>query len=149
MKNTLSTAILTTLVAFACADRAMAEAPAAKPSDGTTKAVAAKDATVIEQAIPVVALLRSVKESDTALFLQCWDKPMALSMGINAESAKRLVEQYLLGFDKALGECSLDEFSFSFVGGADVGEVTLKFKGKKLPPLKVVKSGNDWKLGER
>jgi hypothetical protein len=35
------------------------------------------------------------------------------------------------GFDKAFGEYSLDEFSFSFVGGADVGAVILKFKDKK------------------
>jgi hypothetical protein len=145
MKNTLSTTILTILVAFASADRAMAEAPAAKPGDGTTKAVAAKDAAVIEQAIPVVALLRSVKESDTALFQHCWDKPMAESLGLTPE----MIEEYRLGFDKVFGEYSLDEFSFSFVGGADVGAVTLKFKDKKLPPLRVVKTGNDWKLGER
>jgi hypothetical protein len=149
MKNTLSTTILTILVAFASADRAMAEAPAAKPGDGTTKAVAAKDAPVIEQAIPVVALLRSVKESDTALFQQCWDKPMAESLGLTPESAKRMIEEYRLGFDKVFGEYSLDEFSFSFVGGADVGAVILKFKDKKLPPLRVIKSGNHWKLGER
>jgi hypothetical protein len=58
MKNKLSTAILTILIAFAGTGRA--ESPAAKPG------VIANSAAVIEQALPVAALLRSVKESDAA-----------------------------------------------------------------------------------
>jgi hypothetical protein len=37
----------------------------------------------------------------------------------------------------------------AFIGVADADAVTVKFKDKNFPPLKVVKTGNDWKLGER
>jgi hypothetical protein len=66
MKNKLSTTILTILIAFAGTGRA--ESPTGTPD------VVAKNAAVIEQVVPVVALLRAVKESDAALFQQCWEE---------------------------------------------------------------------------
>jgi hypothetical protein len=114
-----------------------------------TLAVAGKAAPVVEQVKPVVGLLRSVKESDTALFQQCWGKSMAERMGLNDESARKVLERYKGGFDQTFGDYSMDEFSFSFTGHAAVGMVTVKFKSKNVPPLHVVKAGNDWKLGEK
>lgn len=143
MKTKLSITILTVLVAIACPYHAKGASPAEKPK------VAAKDAEVVEQAVPVVALLRSVKESNAELFQQCWDKTMAERMGLTPESAKKMIEQYRLVFDKALGEYAMEDFSYHYVGTANAGAVTVKFKDKNIPPLKVVKTGNDWKLGER
>jgi ribosomal protein S17E len=114
-----------------------------------TIAVAGKAAPVVEQVKPVVGLLRSVKESDTGLFQQCWAKPMAERMVLNDESARKVLERYKGGFDQAFGEYNMDEFSFSFTGHAAVGMVTVKFKSKNVPPLHVVKAGNAWKLGEK
>lgn len=142
MKTKLSAAILTILVAFAPTSRAETESP-------TTKPAAETKAAVIEQALPVAALLRSVKEADTALFQRCWDKAKAEQLELTPESAKKILEQYQLRFSKAFGDYSLADFSFTFVGDAEVGTVSVKFKDKEVPPIKVMKSGNVWKLGEK
>ena len=114
-----------------------------------TIAVAGKAAPVIEQVRPVVGLLRSAKESDTALFQQCWAKSIAERLELNDESAGRILKRYQGGFNQTFGEYNMDEFSFSFTGHAAVGMVTVKFKSNNVPPLQVVKAGNAWKLGEQ
>ena len=149
MNTKRSFTLLTILVAFTTASHAETESSATKPAGDTAKNVAKNDTAVIEQAAPVAALLRSVKEADAALFQQCWDKAMAERMGLNAESAKKMLDNYKGGFDRTFGEYSLDEFSYAFVGDAEAGAVTVKFKDKNIPPLKVIKSGKVWKLGEK
>jgi type II secretion system protein G len=114
-----------------------------------TVALAGKAAPMLEQVIPVVGLLRSVKESDSTRFQQCWSKAMAERMGLNDESAERMIERYRGGFAKVFGDYALEEFSFSFTGTATVGAVTVQFRNQAVPPLLVIKSGGVWKLGEK
>jgi hypothetical protein len=149
MRTKLPIAILTILVTIVCCNQAKAGAPTEKSSDESSKISSAKTDANIEQAIPVIALLRSVKTTDTALFLQCWDKTMANKMGLTPESVMPILEKYKRGFENTFGEYSLADFSFTFTGTADAGTVTAKFKDKRIPPLKVVKSDGEWKLGER
>lgn len=149
MKTKLSITILTILIASTAANFAQSESPATKPAEVAAKNTEKTDASVIEQALPVAALFRAVKTSDTDLFQQCWDKPMSERFGLNAESAKAMLEKYKRGFDQTFGEYSMAEISYTFVGDAEVGAVTVKLKDKNVPPLKVIKSGNVWKLGEK
>jgi hypothetical protein len=121
MNRKLSTIVLLILLAPFSPNRVEAESSSARPS-GVGKNAAA----VIPQAVPVVALLRSVEESDEVLFAH-----------------------YRLGFDNGFGEHALDEFSFRFVGTADAGAATITIHKGDLPSLKVAKSGKSWKLGKR
>jgi hypothetical protein len=100
------------------------------------------------QAVPLQRLLRSVEDSDVALFQGCWSETAKAGMGLNDVSAKGMLERYKSGFTRTFGEYKVDEFLFGFIGNAASGWVTVKFKDKEVPPIAVVQSGGEWKLDE-
>jgi hypothetical protein len=149
MKSHHSSAALILLIALASALPATPAPQSSTPPAETSKTTPANHPETIEQAIPVAALLRSVKDSDTTLFLQCWDQPTTRKMGLSTTTAPKWLDQYKLGFDKAFGTWSPVDFTFTFTGDANSGTVTATFKDKSLPPLKVVRSLDAWKLAEK
>ncbi len=149
MKSHHSSAALILLIALASALPATAAPQSSTPPAETSKTTPANHPETIEQAIPVAALLRSVKDSDTTLFLQCWDQPTTRKMGLSTTTAPKWLDHYKLGFDKAFGTWSPVDFTFTFTGDANSGTVTATFKDKSLPPLKVVRSLDAWKLAEK
>ena len=112
-------------------------------------ALPGKSTPVPVQALPVVGLLRSVKQTDTARFQQCWSEDMAARLGLNDVSAMGMLERYKAGFTQTFGDYNVDEFLFSFMGTPSAGWVTVKLKNKDLPAIRVVQSGSAWKLGEK
>ena len=149
MKSHHSSASLILLIALASALPATAAPQSSNPPAEPSKTTPAKHPETIEQAIPVAALLQSVKDANTSLFLQCWDQPTTRKMGLSTTTASKWLDQYKLGFDKAFGSWSPHDFTFTFTGDANSGTVTATFKDKSLPPLKVVRSLNAWKLAEK
>jgi hypothetical protein len=99
------------------------------------------------QAKPIITLLKCVKEKDERQL------ESVFSEKLRVEFAKRgwdkVLQEYEAEFNKELGEYTMDDFAYEFSGDEETGEVSLTFKGKKFPGLRVVNENGEWKMNER
>ena len=51
--------------------------------------------------------------------------------------------------NKLFGDYQFSDFSFTFAGDSERGNVTLSHKGREAFPLNVIKEGDAWKIDER
>ena len=108
--------------------------------------VGAQDARAPEAA-PLITILEAAKVSDLATFKSAYSRRIRDDQG-QADWPKNL-DEARANLTRMFGDYRLDDFGFSFAGGAERGRVTLSHRGTPQFDLVVVKEDGRWKLDER
>ena len=108
--------------------------------------VGAQDARAPEAA-PLITILEAAKVSDLATFKSAYSRRIRDDQG-QADWPKNL-DEARTNLTRMFGDYRLDDFGFSFAGGAERGRVTLSHRGTPQFDLVVVKEDGRWKLDER
>ena len=108
--------------------------------------VGAQDARAPEAA-PLITILEAAKVSDLATFKSAYSRRIRDDQG-QADWPKNL-DEARTNLTRMFGDYRLDDFGFSFAGGAERGRVTLSHRGTPQFDLAVVKEDGRWKLDER
>jgi len=108
--------------------------------------VGAQDARAPEAA-PLITILEAAKVSDLASFKSAYSRRIRDDQG-QADWPKNL-DEARTNLTRMFGDYRLDDFGFSFAGGAERGRVTLSHRGTPQFDLAVVKEDGRWKLDER
>ena len=108
--------------------------------------VGAQDAGAPEAA-PLITILEAAKVSDLATFKGAYSRRIRDDQG-QADWPKNL-DEARTNLTRMFGDYRLDDFGFSFAGGAERGRVTLSHRGTPQFDLAVVKEDGRWKLDER
>ena len=108
--------------------------------------VGAQDARAPEAA-PLITILEAAKVSDLATFKSAYSRRIRDDQG-QADWPKNL-DEARANLTRMFGDYRLDDFGFSFAGGAERGRVTLSHGGTPQFDLAVVKEDGRWKLDER
>ena len=127
--------------------------------DGITAYVSSDSFRRIDpQVVPVVLLLKSIKESDQALFQSVYSKKTKDDFAKDAEFNGDW-EKFLKYYSKiiregmfssgGLGDYRLEDFELFYTGAATKGEVSLVYKGKDSGELSVINEGGVWKIDEK
>jgi hypothetical protein len=111
------------------------------------KAPATSPAKLAPQIKPVSAWLQAVKTGDKAQLKTVFSQRMQIS---HAEMGwDKVMKAYQDVFKEEFGDYKLEDFTFEFEGNEQTGKVSIVRKGKKLPGLRVIKEGANWKVNER
>jgi len=102
---------------------------------------------IVPEARPVFNWLNAVKNGDQDQLKTVFSEQMR--QRFDEQGWAKVLTTYQDGFKKEFGDYELDDFVFEFTGGEDSGQVTVVYRGKKLPGLRVVKEKTDWKVNER
>ena len=108
--------------------------------------VGAQDARAPEAA-PLITILEAAKVSDLPTFKSAYSRRIRDDQG-QADWPKNL-DEARTNLTRMFGDYRLDDFGFSFAGGAERGRVTLSHRGTPQFDLAVVKEDGRWKLDER
>ena len=125
---------------FACSKTTDASKKASTASSGP-------EATTIPQAAPMIAVLRAASASDAQGFRAAYSKRIRESDD-QAEWSKN-VREAGANLKKMYGDYKVEDFAFSFDGGADKGKLTVEHRDAKTIALAVVREDDGWKLDER
>jgi len=109
--------------------------------------LSAQDVKTLREAAPVMAVLKALKDSDVAGFKNAYSKRIREDKG-QGDWEKNLKEAQV-NMNRLFGDYQLDDFSFTFAGDSEKGNVTLSHKGREAFPLNVIKEGDTWKVDER
>jgi hypothetical protein len=106
---------------------------------------------VVRQAQPVVAWLTAVKTSDVKLLKTVWSTRMTEGIPQDGEDEhwNNRLEAYKKVWAQQFGEYEVSDFTFTFAGNDTAGVVVIEHNGRKLPGLRVIKEGDQWKIDER
>jgi hypothetical protein len=107
----------------------------------------AKAAETIPQALPVIALLKAVKERDQKQLQSAFSDKMRAQY--DKEGWDKVLQRYQEGFKTAFGDYKLEDFAFVYKGDEEKGGVSVVHKGKTLPGMSVTREKTEWKLNER
>jgi hypothetical protein len=111
------------------------------------KAPATSPAKIAPQTKPVSAWLQAVRTGDKAQLKTVFSQRMQIR---HAEMGwDKVMKAYQNVFKEEFGDYKLENFTFEFEGNEQTGKVSIVRKGKKLPGLRVIKEGSDWKVNER
>jgi len=108
--------------------------------------VGAQDARAPEAA-PLITILEAAKVSDLATFKSAYSRRIRDDQA-QADWPKNL-DEARTNLTRMFGDYRLDDFGFSFAGGAERGRVTLSHRGTPQFDLAVVKEDGRWKIDER
>ena len=108
--------------------------------------VGAQDARAPEAA-PLITILEAAKVSDLATFKSAYSRRIRDDQR-QADWPKNL-DEARANLTRMFGDYRLDDFGFSFAGGAERGRVTLSHRGTPQFDLAVVKEDGRWKIDER
>ncbi len=99
------------------------------------------------QAQPILTWLKSVKDGDEKKLETVFS--VKLRKQIAAGGWDKALKTYQTVFKQEFGNYELEDFGFEFTGDERKGKVSVVFKTKKLPGLRVIKEGAVWKVNER
>ncbi len=99
------------------------------------------------QARPIRTWLRSVKDGDEKKLETVFSAE--LRKQIAAGGWDKALKTYQIVFKQEFGNYELEDFEFAFTGDERKGKVSIVYKKKKLPGLRVIKEGTVWKVNER
>jgi hypothetical protein len=100
-----------------------------------------------QEAAPIIAVLKAIKESDIKAFRNAYCERIREDKD-QGDWEKNLKEAQG-NLKKLYGDYDLKEFAFSFDGDADKGKVSITHKGNKSVALRVIKEDGEWKVNER
>jgi hypothetical protein len=107
----------------------------------------AQSGVALEEAAPMISILRAVQISDIDSFQQAYSKEIREDK--EQGDWKKNMTEAQKNMARIFGAYRLADFSFSFKGSREKGVLTVQFKMDKTINLKVVKEEAGWKLDER
>jgi hypothetical protein len=110
-------------------------------------AVSFSQSAEIPQSRPVAVLLKAVKDANTEQLKTAFSENMRRRF--DTEGWEKVLKTYQDAFMKEFGDYKPEDFSYQFAGGENAGSVSIRYRGRTLPALRVIKEGNEWKVDER
>ena len=96
---------------------------------------------------PVAVWLAAVKDADQEQLKTAFSEAMRRQFDRDGwDTAMRTYQEI---FKKEFGDYRLEDFSFEFTGDENRGTVSIAYKGRTLPALRVINEKNEWKIDER
>lgn len=96
---------------------------------------------------PIAVWLTAVKDDDQEALKTVFSEGMRRQF--DAEGWGKVMRTYQELFKKEFGDYRLEDFSFEFRGDERQGTVSIVYRGRTLPGLRVVNEQNAWKIDER
>ncbi|HEX6728988.1 MAG TPA: hypothetical protein VF074_03210 [Pyrinomonadaceae bacterium] len=101
----------------------------------------------IPQAQPVVSWLMAVREGAEKKLKTTFSERMRKRF--DETGWDEVLKTYQQAFEKEFGDYRLEDFAFEYSGGELEGKVSILYKGKKVPGVRVIKEQGEWRVDER
>jgi hypothetical protein len=109
-------------------------------------AASAQEVTTSPQAAPIIAVLKAAKASDVVGFKNAYSIKIQEDTSLNWQHH---MQQCHAEMQKKFGDYRLADFTYKFVGGSEMGDVTAYYMGNMALNLQVSREGDAWKVGKR
>ena len=96
---------------------------------------------------PVAVWLAAVKDADQERLKTVFSE--SIRRQFDREGWDKVMKTYQEIFMMEFGDYRLEDFVFDFEGDGNRGTVSIVYKGRPLPGLRVVNEKNEWKIDER